>query len=316
VNGDGLATSSGSARPVCWCPSGRRAAASREPRWSLPTSGKRRAGASDNQFHRELADVNGDGRADIVGFGYAGTLVSLARADGTFADPNHRHRQLRRQPGLVDAGRLCPDHRRRERRRQGRPHRLRLCRHAWSRSAMATAPSRTATLALADFGVQQGWTSDNSFHRTVADVNGDGKDDIIGFGFAGALVALSKGDGTFDTVKLALTNFGKDQGWSSQNSFARQVADVNGDKLADIVGFGIAGTLVAYGRPTAPSPQPASTSRTSAPTRAGPATTPTIANLPTSTMTEPSTSSASVRPACWPASTRATGCRPRRSDKL
>jgi hypothetical protein len=41
---------------------------------------------SDNQFHRELADVNGDGRADIIGFGIAGTLVSFARADGTFSD--------------------------------------------------------------------------------------------------------------------------------------------------------------------------------------------------------------------------------------
>ena len=54
-----------------------------------------------------------------------------------------------------------------------------------------------AKLALANFGVEQGWTSDNSFHRTVADVNGDGADDIIGFGYAGALVALSRGDGTF-----------------------------------------------------------------------------------------------------------------------
>jgi hypothetical protein len=34
--------------------------------------------ASDDHFPRELADVNGDGRADIVGFGDAGVYVALA----------------------------------------------------------------------------------------------------------------------------------------------------------------------------------------------------------------------------------------------
>jgi hypothetical protein len=203
--------------------------------------------SSDNQFHRELADVNGDKRADIVGFGIAGTLVSLARADGTFADPTTgianfgANQGWSTQDGFArTTGDVNGD---------GKAD---LIGFGFAGTLVSLGNGdgtfRTATVGLADFGVQQGWTSDNSFHRTVADVNGDGKDDIIGFGFAGALVALSKGDGTFDTVKLALTNFGKDQGWSSQNSFARQVADVNGDKLADIVGFGIAGTLVAYGQ--------------------------------------------------------------------
>ncbi|MGU3363168.1 hypothetical protein ACLBWX_23080, partial [Methylobacterium sp. M6A4_1b] len=32
---------------------------------------------SDNHYHRELADVNGDGRADVVGFGEAGVYVAL-----------------------------------------------------------------------------------------------------------------------------------------------------------------------------------------------------------------------------------------------
>jgi hypothetical protein len=33
---------------------------------------------SDGLYHRVSADVNGDGMADIVGFGAAGTYVSLA----------------------------------------------------------------------------------------------------------------------------------------------------------------------------------------------------------------------------------------------
>ena len=34
--------------------------------------------SSDNLYPRELADVNGDGQADIVGFGQAGVYVSQA----------------------------------------------------------------------------------------------------------------------------------------------------------------------------------------------------------------------------------------------
>lgn len=34
--------------------------------------------SSDNLYTREPADVNGNGRADIVGFGHAGVCVSQA----------------------------------------------------------------------------------------------------------------------------------------------------------------------------------------------------------------------------------------------
>ena len=43
--------------------------------------------SSDDTYPRELADVNADGRADIVGFGNAGVWVSLATAGGHFAAP-------------------------------------------------------------------------------------------------------------------------------------------------------------------------------------------------------------------------------------
>jgi hypothetical protein len=43
--------------------------------------------SSNDHYHRELADVNGDGRADIIGFGDAGVQVSLATGNGHFAAP-------------------------------------------------------------------------------------------------------------------------------------------------------------------------------------------------------------------------------------
>ena len=44
--------------------------------------------------------------------------------------------------------------------------------------------------------------------RFLADVTGDGRADIIGFGDAGVWVSLNKGDGTFTPPQLAVGNFG------------------------------------------------------------------------------------------------------------
>ena len=45
-----------------------------------------------------------------------------------------------------------------------------------------------------------GWTNNNDFPRMSADVNGDGKADIVGFGGNAVYVSLSNGDGTFQTA--------------------------------------------------------------------------------------------------------------------
>lgn len=201
---------------------------------------------SDNRFHRELADVNGDGRDDIIGFGVAGTLVSLANANGSFANP---------ATGIADFGT-----------NQGWATQNGFARTVGDVNGDGRADiigfGTAGTLVslgngngtfqavrsgIANFGVNQGWANDTNFHRAVADVNGDGFDDIIGFGQAGTLVALSNGNGTFGNAQLVLTDFGVNQGWSSQDGFARLVIDVNSDDIADIIGFGAAGTLVAYG---------------------------------------------------------------------
>ena len=43
--------------------------------------------SSFDKYPRQVADVNGDGRADIIGFGQAATYVSLGQANGTFGNP-------------------------------------------------------------------------------------------------------------------------------------------------------------------------------------------------------------------------------------
>jgi hypothetical protein len=145
--------------------------------------------SSDDTYPREVADVNGDGMADIVGFGQSGVWVSLATGQGNFAQP---------------------------------------------------------TFELSAFGVTAGgWSSDDTYPRKVADVNGDGMADIVGFGNAGVYVSLATGGGSFAAPIFALSSFGAAGGWTSENLYPREVADVNADGRADIVGFGGTGIYVA-----------------------------------------------------------------------
>ncbi|KAF5342270.1 hypothetical protein D9611_001300 [Ephemerocybe angulata] len=136
---------------------------------------------------RTVADLTGDGRVDIIGFGNAGVHVALNNGDGSFRAPR---------------------------------------------------------LAVSDFGFQQGWRVDQH-PRLVADLNRDGRGDIVGFGFEGVYVSRNNGDGTFQPTFLALKDFGFDQGWRV-DKHPRYLADLTGDGSADIIGFGENSVWVSY----------------------------------------------------------------------
>jgi hypothetical protein len=202
---------------------------------------------SSDTYPRRLADVNGDGMADIVGFGGAGAFVSLATGNGQFAAPSLQVTNF----GLFAGGWTSDNAYPRQLADVNGDHMADIVGFggagAWVSLATGGGHFADPVLGVSNFGqFAGGWTSDTTYPRAVADVNGDGMADIIGFGGAGAWVSLATGGGHFADPVLGVSNFGLFAGgWTSETTYPRAVADVNGDHMADIVGFGGAGVWVS-----------------------------------------------------------------------
>lgn len=79
--------------------------------------------------------------------------------------------------------------------------------------------------------------------RMMADVNGDGKADLVGFHDSNVYVYLANGNG-FDDPVVWTTGFTRNNGWIN-DAHDIQLVDINGDGMADIAGFG-ASQLYVY----------------------------------------------------------------------
>jgi hypothetical protein len=212
--------------------------------------------ASQDIYPRALADVNGDGRADIVGFGEDVTYVALANPDGTFAPSKAATVEFGHGSGA--GGWTSDDRYPRELVDVNGDHRADIVGFgengvyvALGQADGTFAPSFVATTQFGASTGAGGWASDDHYPRLLADLNGDGRADIIGFGENEVYVALANANGTFGAATVATVEFGASAGaggWSSNEVFPRELADVNGDGKIDIVGFGNDGTYIALGR--------------------------------------------------------------------
>jgi hypothetical protein len=201
-------------------------------------------GWTDDQTVRTTADLNGDGRADVVGFGADGVWTALS-VGASFAAPRHV---------LADFGTNRGWH---------------VAKHVRTMADVngdghadivgfgdagviiaigdGTGGFAPASFAIPDFGANQGW--DPSLHvRTTGDVDGDGRADIVAFGNDGVWTALSSGTGFAPRafVLAAFGNSGAAGGWTGGGRHERRVVDIDGDRKADLVGFGESGTYVAH----------------------------------------------------------------------
>ncbi|KZE91978.1 hypothetical protein AVP41_01531 [Microbacterium sp. TNHR37B] len=96
--------------------------------------------------------------------------------------------------------------------------------------------------AVATFGTAKGWERSTN-PRMVVDVNGDGRADVVGFANSGVYVATSAGS-SFSAARQWVAGYGAAKGWKV-GRHERVLADVTGDGLPDIVGFGEAGVYVS-----------------------------------------------------------------------
>ena len=212
---------------------------------------------SFDKYPRQLADVNGDGRADIVGFGSDAVYVALGQTDGKFGAT-----KVAFDDGVSftvnDGGWNSFDKYPRQLADVNGDGRADIV--GFGSDAVYVALGQTdgkfgATKVAFDDGVSftvndGGWNSFDKYPRQLGDVNGDGRADIVGFGLGAVVVALGQTNGTFQTISgYTFNNFATQQGWNSFDQYPRQLADVNGDGRSDIVGFDSGAVHVALAQP-------------------------------------------------------------------
>ena len=188
-------------------------------------------GWSVEKHVRFVANLTDSGHPDIIGFGNAGVLVAKGNGDGTFlpielAVDNFGYDQAWR---VEEHPRFVVDLN-----GNGKADIIGFGNDGvWTAMNKGDGTFYPAQYILADFGVNQGWRVDKHL-RFLADLDGDGKPEIIGIGDEGVYVAMNKGDGTFYPVKMGLVGLGYNQGWRV-NKHLRLVGDILGAGKASIV---------------------------------------------------------------------------------
>ena len=248
LNNDDFADIVGFGDAGVWTAIGNGDGTFQEPRLVLENYGYAQDWRVD-KHPRFLAHLTNSKCADIVGFGEGGVWVALGNGDGTFSEPLTN-------PVLfqfsVDQGWEVEKH----------PRLLGMLTSSgfddivgFGNEGVFVALSNGdgtfqvphAKPVLNDFGYNQGWRVDKHL-RYLANTTGSGYMDIVGFGDPGVFTALTTGDGGFMKVapEPVLDNFGYDQSWRV-DEHPRFLADLNGDGIDDIVGFGDAGVWTALG---------------------------------------------------------------------
>ena len=97
-----------------------------------------------------------------------------------------------------------------------------------------------------NLGYNQGWRIERH-PRVLADLTGDGRADIVGFGDDGVWTSLNNGNGSFAAPALVVGDLGFEAGGWRVERHVRLLGDVTGDGRADIVAFGNDGVFLFRG---------------------------------------------------------------------
>ena len=199
-------------------------------------------------FIRTMADMNKDGKSDLVVFAASGVYVALSNGT-SFDAPIEWIADFGTNSGWnnTDYVREITDVN-----GDGYPDIL-----GYGDQSVYVATNTQGT-GLGGFSAwttqysnqdRSGFYTNSNFIRTSGDANGDGMTDLIVFADDGVYVALSTGNG-FATGSKWVAQFGTASGGWNNTEYLRLVADLNGDSMADIVGFGSAGTYFSMSQGT------------------------------------------------------------------
>ncbi|WP_156390620.1 FG-GAP repeat domain-containing protein [Caulobacter sp. Root487D2Y] len=217
--------------------------------WASPYFGSSAASgnwAGQNVNPRFMADVNGDGDDDLIGIGGSSVYVAFGQTNGVFSYPVTATASM--TPAASWANNTTYP---RTAAKVNADSYADLVGFAgdgvYVGLGQANGAFATPYKATSGFGVNSGWASQETVPRFLADLNHDGRADIIGIANDSVWVALGNATGGFNAQILASTQFTASQGWTSQNLTPRALADVNGDTYGDLVGFASDGVYVALG---------------------------------------------------------------------
>jgi subtilisin family serine protease len=159
------------------------------------------------QVHLRISpDLTGDGRADIVGFGDAGVWASRSNGNGTFAARTRVVDDFAYVAGgwRVDKHPRCLA----DLTRDGRADIVGFGdAGVWVALNNGNGTFAAPQLVLNNFAYVAGGWRVEKHPRYLADLTGDGRADIVGFGDAGVWASLNNGNGTFAARQLVLNNF-------------------------------------------------------------------------------------------------------------
>jgi hypothetical protein len=190
---------------------------------------------------RHLHDVNGDKKADIVAFAADSVLVSLSNGTDAFAAPEAklaaftfgnggwrddeypRHVVDLNLDGNVDIVGFGAD-------------------AVWASYGTGGGNFASPERISSAFHAAHGWRVGIN-PRHIVNVDEDPRPDIVGFGNDGVYVSRNT-DAGFTEPMGWVANYHADAGWRD-DTYPRVLADVNNDRLADIVGFGHDGVFVS-----------------------------------------------------------------------
>ncbi|KAF8965409.1 Psathyrella Velutina lectin At 1.5a resolution [Flammula alnicola] len=180
---------------------------------------------------RLVADTTGNREADIVGFGENGVWISFNNGNNTFQEPKMVMAGFAYAADLRKTGRADI---------VGFAHDGVLV--SLNNGDGSFAPAK---LAVADFGyVAGGWRIEKHL-RFLGDVYGTGMLDIIGFGDNQVVISKNNGNGTFHPSHGVVNGMCYSAGGWLIEKHPRFVADLTGNGMVDLIGFGDAGVSVA-----------------------------------------------------------------------